>query len=79
MSHVQVSHEMFGDPLLRQLKKGDIIQIQRKGFFICDEGYRPVSPHSGVESPCVLFNVPDGHSKQMPTSGGKVRGGGGGG
>ena len=65
---------MFGDPSLRQLKKGDIIQIQRKGFFICDEPYRAPSTHSGVESPCILFNVPDGHSKPMPTSGSKVGG-----
>lgn len=63
---------MFGDPLLRQLKKGDIIQIQRRGFYICDEPYRPPSAHSGVESPCVLFNVPDGHTKPMPTTGSKV-------
>ena len=64
---------MLGDPLLRQLKKGDIIQLQRRGFFICDEPYRPPSTHSGVESPCVLFNIPDGHTKEMPTSGSKVR------
>lgn len=64
---------MIGDPALRHLKKGDIIQIQRKGFYICDEPYRPPSAHSGVDSPCILFNVPDGHSKPMPTSGGKVR------
>lgn len=64
---------MLGDPALRHLKKGDIIQIQRKGFYICDEPYRPASAHSGVESPCILFNVPDGHSKIMPTSGSKVR------
>ena len=63
---------MLGDPSLRQLKKGDIIQLQRRGFFICDEPYRPPSPYTGVESPCVLFNVPDGHSKDMPTSGSKV-------
>ena len=63
---------MMGDPLLRQLKKGDIIQLQRRGFFICDEPFRPRSVHSGVESPCVLFNIPDGHSKPMPTSGSKV-------
>ena len=70
---------MVGDPLLRQLKKGDVIQLQRRGYYICDEPYRGPSPNSGVESPCVLFNVPDGHSKAMPTSGSKVRGGGGGG
>ena len=70
---MKVSYDMFGDPLLRQLKKGDIIQIQRRGFYICDEPYRPTSLHSGVESPCILFDIPDGHSKTMPTSGGKVR------
>jgi len=63
---------MLGDPLLRDLKKGDIIQLQRRGFFICDEPYRPSSAHTGVESPCILFNVPDGHNKPMPTSGTKV-------
>lgn len=68
----QASYEMLGDPQLRGLKKGDIIQLQRRGFFICDEPYRPRSIHSGVESPCVLFNIPDGHTKAMPTSGSKV-------
>ena len=63
---------MLGDPLLRQLKKGDIIQLQRRGFFICDEPYRGPSAHSGVESPCILFNIPDGHTKEMPTTGSKV-------
>ena len=68
----QATFEMFGDPMLRQLKKGDIVQLQRRGFYICDEPYRPASLHTGVESPCVLFNIPDGHSKPMPTSGSKV-------
>lgn len=53
----------MGDPLLKQLKKGNIIQLQRRGFYICDEPYRPISPNSGVESPCILFNIPDGHTK----------------
>ena len=68
----QATFEMLGDPLLRHLKKGDIIQLQRRGFYICDEPYCAPSPHTGVASPCVLFNIPDGHSKPMPTSGSKV-------
>lgn len=69
----KVTYEMLGDQLLRQLKKGDIIQLQRRGFYICDEPWRAPSAHSGAESPCVLFNIPDGHSKPMPTSGSKKK------
>lgn len=32
---------MLGDPELRNVKKSEIIQIQRKGFFICDSPYLP--------------------------------------
>ena len=31
----------------------------------------PTSKHSSVEQALVLFNVPDGHVKEMPTSGSK--------
>ena len=55
---------MLGDPELVKLKKGDIIQLQRRGFFICDSPYKPISPHSCLESPVVLFFVPDGHAKE---------------
>ncbi|XP_075451697.1 bifunctional glutamate/proline--tRNA ligase isoform X1 [Ascaphus truei] len=64
---------MLGDPCLKSLKKGDIIQLQRRGFYICDEPYEPISPHSCKESPCVLIYIPDGHTKEMPTSGSKEK------
>ena len=72
--HSQTSQEMLGDPALRDLKKGDIIQLQRRGFFICDQPYSAPSPHTSKETPCTLFLIPDGHTKAMPTSGGKVCG-----
>ena len=32
---------MVGDPAMASLKKGDIIQLQRRGYFICDQPYEP--------------------------------------
>ncbi|XP_063184489.1 bifunctional glutamate/proline--tRNA ligase isoform X4 [Chroicocephalus ridibundus] len=64
---------MLGDPCLRDLKKGDIIQLQRRGFFICDQPYETVSPYSCKEAPCILIYIPDGHTKEMPTSGSKEK------
>ncbi|CAI9729936.1 glutamate proline--tRNA ligase-like [Octopus vulgaris] len=60
---------LLGDAALATLKKGDIIQIQRKGFYICDQPYEPLSRFSGLESPCVLFYIPDGHQKEKSKSG----------
>ncbi|KAL4237700.1 hypothetical protein ACF0H5_002415 [Mactra antiquata] len=62
---------MIGDPYLNSLKKGEIIQLQRRGYYICDQPYLPVSPYTGKDSPCVLIMIPDGHTKEMPTSGSK--------
>ncbi|XP_068586506.1 bifunctional glutamate/proline--tRNA ligase isoform X2 [Cebidichthys violaceus] len=67
----KLEEKMLGDPCLQSLKKGDIIQLQRRGFYICDQPYEPVSPNSCKESPCVLFYIPDGHTKEMPTAGSK--------
>lgn len=59
---------MVGEPELRGVKAGDIIQLQRKGFFRVDESYGPASLSSCQERPVVLFSVPDGHSKDAPTA-----------
>ncbi|KAH8337466.1 hypothetical protein KR059_010928 [Drosophila kikkawai] len=63
---------MLGDPELKKCKKGDIIQLQRRGFFKVDNAYAPPSPYSGVTSPIILFSIPDGHTKDVPTSGLKI-------
>jgi bifunctional glutamyl/prolyl-tRNA synthetase len=65
--------DMYGEQYLKSLKKGDVIQLQRKGFFICDQPYVPPSIHSSVEAPCILIAIPDGHTKTLPTSGSKAK------
>ncbi|XP_053721197.1 bifunctional glutamate/proline--tRNA ligase isoform X1 [Synchiropus splendidus] len=67
----KLEEKMLGDPCLKTLKKGDIIQLQRRGFYICDQPYQSLSPNSCQESPCVLIYIPDGHTKEMPTAGSK--------
>ncbi|KAK2184184.1 hypothetical protein NP493_277g03032 [Ridgeia piscesae] len=67
----KTEYVMLGDPELAALKKGDIIQLQRRGYFICDSAYEPPSRHSSRANPCILFYIPDGHTKEMPSSGSK--------
>jgi len=43
-----------GEPSLRQLKKGEIIQVERRGFYICER------PYIRASDPIVLYFVPDG-------------------
>jgi bifunctional glutamyl/prolyl-tRNA synthetase len=48
---------------MAQLKKGDTIQILRKGYYICDSPYDAAN-----KQPCRLLNIPDGGTKEKPTS-----------
>lgn len=57
----------LGDPALRNLKKGEVIQLERRGFYICDR------PYLGPEKPPVLFMIPDGKTKAMSTLSGALK------
>ena len=65
VSTLQKEYITLGDPMLRSLKKGDIIQLQRRGYYICDAPYMPPSPYTFTASPCILISIPDGHTKTM--------------
>lgn len=56
--------KMIGEVALKNVKKGEIIQLQRKGFFICDVPYAPLNLYSSRERPLILFHIPDGHLPQ---------------
>lgn len=46
-----------GDSNMRNLKHGEILQLERKGYFICDVPY--VRP----SKPVVLLAIPDGRQQ----------------
>jgi glutamyl-tRNA synthetase len=48
-----------GDVNMTSCKKGDIIQLERKGYFIVDQAY------GGPDKPAVLFSIPDGRTKNL--------------
>jgi len=48
----------LADPCLRGVKAGDVIQLERKGFYRCDVPYG-----GSADKPCVLFAIPDGKVK----------------
>lgn len=50
-----------GDTNMRSLQKGDIIQLERKGYYRVDE------PLLKAGKPIVLFNIPDGRTKKSPS------------
>uniref|UniRef100_A0A383W857 glutamate--tRNA ligase n=1 Tax=Tetradesmus obliquus TaxID=3088 RepID=A0A383W857_TETOB len=48
----------LGDVNMSALKKGDLLQLERKGYFICDVPYG-----GSADKPAVLFSIPDGRTK----------------
>lgn len=46
----------LGDANMRTLQKGDIIQLERKGYYIVD------APLLKPGKPIVLFSIPDGRA-----------------
>ena len=69
---------LVGDHNLATVSKGTIIQIQRKGFHICDREYTPFDPCIGAELPAIFIFIPDGHKtaeeqvKQQSMTSGKT-------
>merc|ERR1712066_1169608 len=51
---------LIGDEALKTLKKGDFIQLVRRGYFIVDQAYGGFNKNTCLEQPIVLYNVPDG-------------------
>lgn len=49
----------WGDPNLRNLKRGERIQLERRGYYICDEPYLVPS------NPMRLIQIPDGHTAKQ--------------
>eukprot|EP00823_Brevimastigomonas_motovehiculus_P007166 TRINITY_DN6170_c0_g1_i1.p1 TRINITY_DN6170_c0_g1~~TRINITY_DN6170_c0_g1_i1.p1 ORF type:complete len:759 (-),score=177.88 TRINITY_DN6170_c0_g1_i1:124-2400(-) len=49
----------LGEPALKNLKQGEVVQLQRIGFFYCDRAYE------SKEKPMVLHGMPTGRAKPM--------------
>jgi glutamyl-tRNA synthetase len=55
------------DPCMRGLRAGDVVQLERRGFFRCDAPFGATKDAAGVDSPLVLFMIPDGKTSAMST------------
>lgn len=47
-----------GDSNIRNLKRGEIVQLERKGYYRCD------APFIRPSKPVVLFAIPDGRQQK---------------
>lgn len=47
----------YGDSNMRNLQRGDVLQLERKGYFRCD------LPFIRPSQPIVLYAIPDGRQQ----------------
>jgi len=59
---------VIGDVNLKTLQAGDVIQLERRGFYRVDQPYR-----GSVDKPIVLYMIPDGKTKSMSGMTGKLQ------
>ncbi|MCP9260701.1 Bifunctional glutamate/proline--tRNA ligase [Dirofilaria immitis] len=55
--------DFIGESAMKDIRKGDIVQLQRKGYYICDSPYVSKSEYSGFKVPIILILIPDGSNK----------------
>nr|KAJ3422561.1 hypothetical protein HK105_007543 [Polyrhizophydium stewartii] len=58
--------DAFGDANLRLLARGDIIQLERKGYYICDRAFDAAHP----AEPIHLIYIPDGKVASLASKAG---------
>ena len=58
---------------MRLLKQGDLLQLERRGYFAVDVAYSPLvaarRAEGEPEQKLVLIAIPDGRTKQMSIKG----------
>eukprot|EP00803_Ostreobium_quekettii_P001629 evm.model.scf_402.2 EVM.evm.TU.scf_402.2 scf_402:7076-15125(+) len=57
-SNTRTDKAALGDPNMKMLSKGDVLQLERKGYFIVDRAFAEPG------QPIVLFSIPDGRQKR---------------
>ena len=58
------TEKLICDHQLANCKEGDIIQLQRRGFYRVDQPYIPADGATFQETPAILFAIPDGKQKE---------------
>ena len=52
---------LVGEPCLANVQQGQVLQLERRGFFRVDK------VHRGADKPLTLITIPDGKKKSMST------------